>query len=116
MTAADLARHTTVESLGRALRAAIGHRRLVLVIDDAWSLADALALRVGGPNCAHLVTTRFPTVAWQFAPTGTLAVGELSAADGAALLAALAPTAVAAEQRRRMNWRARSAACPWRSR
>jgi len=79
-------------------------------------LADALALRVGGPDCAHLVTTRFPTVAWQFAPTGTLAVGELSAADGAALLAALAPTAVAAEQRRRMNWRARSAACPWRSR
>jgi len=97
MSAADLARHSSVESLGKALRAAIGQRRLLLVIDDAWALTDALALRVGGPNCAHLVTTRFPIVAWQFASTGTLALGELAEEESVTLLAALAPTAVAAE-------------------
>jgi len=97
MPAAELARHQGVAVLGKALRAAIGQRRLLLVIDDAWTLDDALALQVGGPNCGRLVTTRFPTVAWQFAARGTLALGELAEDASVALLATLAPGAVAAE-------------------
>jgi tetratricopeptide (TPR) repeat protein len=97
MPAADLACHQSAQSLGKAVRAAIGQRRLLLVIDDAWALEDALALQVGGANCGRLVTTRFPTVAWQFAPTGTRALGELDVDDSVSLLASLAPAAVAAE-------------------
>src|SRR5204862_3684335 len=51
------------EAWGSAIRTAIGTRKMLLVIDDAWQLEEALTFRVGGPNCAHLVTTRFPSIA-----------------------------------------------------
>src|SRR5215469_605453 len=53
-------------SWGQALRAAIGRRRWLLVIDDAWDGEDALAFQIGGERCAHLLTSRLPHVA--FAP------------------------------------------------
>lgn len=42
----------------QAVKDAIGPRRMLLVIDDAWDINAALWLRCGGPNCAHLLTTR----------------------------------------------------------
>lgn len=42
----------------QAVKDAIGQRRMLLVIDDAWDAEAALCLRVGGPYCAHLLTTR----------------------------------------------------------
>ncbi len=82
---------------GQSLRAAIGKRRLLLVIDDVWQLDAALALQVGGPYCAHLITTRFPQIAFEFATEGAMEVPELSDADGLALLARFAPEIVAQE-------------------
>ncbi|HWS82855.1 MAG TPA: NB-ARC domain-containing protein, partial [Ktedonobacteraceae bacterium] len=38
---------TSRESWGQALRAAIGHCQILLIIDDAWSAEDALAFRIG---------------------------------------------------------------------
>ena len=58
------------EAWAIALRRAIGSRSMLLVIDDAWRLEDALTLKVGGPNCAHLVTTRFPNIATAMAADG----------------------------------------------
>ncbi|HEY6540904.1 MAG TPA: NB-ARC domain-containing protein, partial [Ktedonobacteraceae bacterium] len=66
------------EALAVQLRHAIGTRRMLLVIDDAWELEDALAFKVGGPNCAHLVTTRFPRIANAFAPNATSVIHELA--------------------------------------
>lgn len=79
-----------------ALHRRIGGRRLLLVIDDAWNPDDALALQVGGPHCAQLMTTRFPAVALEFGGAA-LRVGELVPADGLRLLEALAPEAVGAD-------------------
>jgi tetratricopeptide (TPR) repeat protein len=79
------------ESWSRALRAVIGSRRLLLVIDDAWSPEDALAFQVGGSQCAHLLTTRLPNVAFAFAREGTLAIPELQNSDGLSLLARFVP-------------------------
>ncbi len=84
----------------QALTAAIGNRAMLLVLDDAWTIEGALALKVGGPNCAYLVTTRFPTIAYQIAPDGAVLLQELSAADGMDLLQHLAPRVVNQEHER----------------
>ncbi|HAE83355.1 MAG TPA: hypothetical protein DCK85_08190, partial [Ktedonobacter sp.] len=65
--------------------------------DDAWRIEDALAFQVGGVNCAHLVTTRFPEIALQFAHDGSTVVHELSEDEGMSLLARLAPEVVASK-------------------
>jgi tetratricopeptide (TPR) repeat protein/transcriptional regulator with XRE-family HTH domain len=81
----------------RALQAAIGQRCLLLVIDDAWSINDALALQVGGAECAYLLTTRQPQVAFAFAQEKTITIHELAEADGLALLARFVPQLVQQE-------------------
>ncbi|HEX7734969.1 MAG TPA: tetratricopeptide repeat protein [Ktedonobacteraceae bacterium] len=82
------------ESWGRALRAAIGQRRLLLVVDDAWQIENALAFQVGGALCAHLLTTRLPHIAFAFAREGVLTIAELSNDNGLALLARHVPQLV----------------------
>jgi tetratricopeptide (TPR) repeat protein/DNA-binding XRE family transcriptional regulator len=86
-----------LEDWRRALRAAIGQRSLLLVIDDVWSVNDALALQVGGPRCAYLLTTRQPQVAFAFSPEKTSNIHELVEADGLALLARFVPQLVQQE-------------------
>ncbi len=90
---ADMATEMSNEARARTLRGVIGGRRLLLVIDDAWKIEDALLFKVGGPNCAHLVTTRFPTLAAQFAPGagGAVSVKELEKEQSIELLRLLAP-------------------------
>jgi hypothetical protein len=56
-----------VEQRKQAIRQAIGQRGLLLVIDDAWQLEAAEAMRCGGPNCVHLLTSRDKGLARQFA-------------------------------------------------
>ncbi len=74
-----------------ALRAAIGSRRLLLILDDVWSAADALALQVGGMQCASILTTRLPQVAFIFAPEGVMLVPELEGVSALAMLASFVP-------------------------
>ena len=74
------------ESWGQVLRDAIGTRRLLLIIDDAWTAEDALALQVGGPACTYLLTTRQSQVASGFAQEGTIVIPQLEEADGLDLL------------------------------
>jgi tetratricopeptide (TPR) repeat protein/transcriptional regulator with XRE-family HTH domain len=89
--------HANIEGWQKAITAAIGERRMLLVIDDAWKIEDALAFRVGGPHCAHLVTTRFPVIAHRFAQGETIEVHELDEDNGLRLLERLAPEAVRSE-------------------
>lgn len=78
-----------------ALRAALGPRRMVLVVDDAWELESALPFQVDAPNCALLVTTRQPRIAREMTRTGHHTVPELTEEDGLTLLSQLAPAVVA---------------------
>ena len=93
----DHAQRSRPQAWAENIHAAIGQRRMLLVIDDAWEIADALAFRVGGPSCAHIVTTRFPEIARHFAAEGAVVVRELDDPDGRLLLMRLAPEVVAAE-------------------
>lgn len=63
----DLSGLPSVEARCAAVREAIGQRRLLLVIDDAWQIDHALALDCGGPHCAIVLTTRNRSIAQQFA-------------------------------------------------
>ena len=88
---AETAGVTCPRAWAQTLHAAIGSRRFLIVIDDAWSIEDALAFKVGGLRCCYLLTTRFSTIAFQFAGTSASRVHELDAADGTQLLTRLSP-------------------------
>ena len=79
------------EELGQALRQALWSKQMLLVLDDAWTLEDAQAYLVGGPDCTYLLTTRIPGVALQFAGEGSVRLLELSQEEGMRLLAQIAP-------------------------
>lgn len=87
----------SIEEWMRALHARIGVRKMLLIIDDAWSCQEALAFKIGGPNCAYLLTTRFPTLALSFANTGARVVAELSESESLQLLARFVPEIIARE-------------------
>jgi tetratricopeptide (TPR) repeat protein/transcriptional regulator with XRE-family HTH domain len=79
------------EALGQALRRGLWSRRVLLVLDDAWKIEDALVYLVGGPHCAYLLTTRIPDVAIQFAGEQNVHLPELSEEEGMYLLVQIAP-------------------------
>ncbi len=100
---ADVEEATNWSAWGRALSATIGNRRMLLIIDDAWQAEHALALQVGGPRCAHLLTTRLPQVAFTFAQQGVLQVPELAEDDALALLARYVPQLVQEQQQQALK-------------
>ncbi|WP_201388670.1 helix-turn-helix transcriptional regulator [Ktedonobacter sp. SOSP1-85] len=86
-----LERAESSETLAMLLRATIGPRRLLLLLDDAWTLENAQTLQVGGPHCAYLLTTRIPALAYHFANTASLQIPELSLEESLDLLASFIP-------------------------
>jgi transcriptional regulator with XRE-family HTH domain len=78
MAKAEMDRLATNESWAQAIQSRIGERRMLLVIDDARQVETALLFKVGGPHCAHLVTTRFPQVAVYFAGEGVIPVYQFN--------------------------------------
>ncbi len=88
---AEAAQLTTHDAWAKAVRIAIGARRMLLIIDDVWTLEEMVSFKVGGNVCAYLFTTRFPHLAWHVAADGALPVFELSEADSLLLLERLAP-------------------------
>ena len=94
----DLADIADPHARRQRLDNAIGQRKLLLVIDDAWEIEAAKLLRSAGPQVAHLLTTRDRSLARTFAgATHAVSVSVLDAAAGYALLQALAPDACAAD-------------------
>ncbi|HYU71128.1 MAG TPA: tetratricopeptide repeat protein, partial [Ktedonobacteraceae bacterium] len=91
------------EAWALALRSAIGLRHMLLVIDDAWNVDAALIFKVGGPNCAHLVTTRYPTIATHVAGDGATRLKELSEDSSMELLRLLAPQVISKEERKALD-------------
>lgn len=80
------------------MRVAQGH--YLIVIDDVWTLEHALALKIGGAHCVHLVTTRSPSIAYGFAFDAALAIEELTEEESFALLNVLAPMVVVEAEER----------------
>jgi hypothetical protein len=71
----------------------VDQRKMLIVCDDCDTQEDALLVRMIGPNCARLLTTRDATVARSFAGTsGAVEIGLLEASDAAELLKSFAPS------------------------
>ena len=87
----ELEKLSSLDAQARAIHSAIGMRRMLLVIDDAWKSDEARRFKLGGPNCAHVLTTRLPEVAIDFAGEGTRVVHELLEDDGLTLLERFVP-------------------------
>lgn len=76
----------------RKLREYIGERRMLLIVDDAWTLAEAMLFQVGGSRCVYLVTTRFPAIALSLGREQTTRLGELPEEEGLKLFYHLVPS------------------------
>lgn len=96
----EIAKLSSIEAWAKAIHTAIGIRRMLLIVDDAWQAESALAFKLGGPNCAHLLTTRIPGIAMEFAFANedVTTVKELSEGESLILLTQLAPKVVEAEK------------------
>jgi hypothetical protein len=90
VTSSDVENPESPLAWRQALRLAIGARQMLLIIDDAWTVEDALALQVGGSQCTHLLITRQSQIALAFAQQA-IVVPQLEEADGLALLAHYVP-------------------------
>lgn len=82
------------EAWATALRTAIGSRQILLIIDDAWNVEEGLTFKVGGPNCAHLVTTRFPYIGMTMGADNITTISELNTEESMKLLRQIAPQVV----------------------
>lgn len=89
------AKATTIPALNTLLERHIQGKRMLIIIDDAWNIADALACKVGNARCGYLLTTRSPVIAAEFTQT-MYAVPSLNDTDSLSLLAAIAPDVIAA--------------------
>ncbi|HEY4035800.1 MAG TPA: NB-ARC domain-containing protein [Ktedonobacteraceae bacterium] len=78
----------------QALQAAIGPRRILLILDDVWTVEDARALQIGGPQCSYLLTARQSQIAFTFDRLGAITIPELEEADRLVLLARYVPRLV----------------------
>jgi tetratricopeptide (TPR) repeat protein len=87
------------EQRAQALKNAIGQRAFLLILDDCWEETTEL-LCCGGPRCAHLITTRLPSVAHKLVGSRerTLEVTRLSADAAYLLLEEIAPVAWGAHE------------------
>lgn len=65
---------------------------MLLILDDAWNLADAFAFQIGGEQCTHLLTTRFPALAAAFAREQVCCLEQLEDEESIVLLENLAPS------------------------
>ena len=91
ITSSDIENPENPLAWRRALRSALDSRRILLVIDDAWTIEDARTLQIGGKQCAHLLTTCQSEVALKLAHQQAIPVPQLEEADGLALLARYVP-------------------------
>lgn len=82
----------------RAVHAAVGDRRMLLVLDDVWTAEDALALQIGGPACGCLLTARSPALVQELTGFEPVEVSELGPDASLRLIEAYAPTAVKARR------------------
>jgi len=111
----EMARLNQSDTWARAIHDAIGNRRMLLVIDDAWTVEDALTMKTGGTRTAHIVTTRYPSIAAHIAVETATQIQELNAEDSMTLLRLLAPQVVDVEAKKAYDLIHAVGGLPWPS-
>lgn len=85
-----------IEEISAQLTAVLRDKRFLLIVDDVWQTDHAAPFRVGGQQCATLLTSRLNDVASALAPTAgdVYRLPVLDEAAGLELLSNLAPDTV----------------------
>jgi len=65
----DLLRAKTIEEATAQLTALLRTKRMLLIVDDVWEPEHVMPFKVGGRECAMLITTRINSVAQSLAST-----------------------------------------------
>ncbi|MCC7209523.1 MAG: hypothetical protein IT323_19595 [Anaerolineae bacterium] len=88
-----------IEDVSAQLAAVLHDRRVLILLDDVWKADHVMPFRVGGAQCAMILTTRLNEVAVALAPTAPdiLRLPVLDDDSGFALLSQLAPEIVQAQ-------------------
>jgi DNA-binding SARP family transcriptional activator len=92
----DPGKTPSLEEVKAQLTAVLRDKRVLLILDDVWYSEHASPFRVGGRNCALLITSRLNEVAQALAPTprDIYRLAVLSPDKGLELLATLTPESV----------------------
>jgi hypothetical protein len=92
----DIHREKTVEDAARRLSAVLRNKRMLLIIDDVWVDAHAIPFKIGGSECAVLITTRANSVAQVLAgtPNNIYRLNVLTEEKSLELLNKIAPDVV----------------------
>jgi WD40 repeat protein len=89
----------TIDAAASRLSEALGDRRFLLVIDDAWREQDLRPFLRGGPNTTRLITTRIDTILGP--DTARVPVDAMRGTEAVALLARNLPEDQVDEERER---------------
>jgi hypothetical protein len=90
---ASIAQLKRIDDRARAVANEVDQRRMLIVCNDCEEQETAVLVRMIGPNCVRLLTTRSPGVAAAFAGSnGAIEITPLSSADAGELLARNANT------------------------
>ena len=87
-----------VEHVAKVIRQALARRRMLLVIDDAWHSSIGTALKLGGSECVHILTTCLMSVALDFDFQGAVKVPGFTESDGLRLFEQQAPNALKGQE------------------
>lgn len=60
-----------IEEISAQITAALRDKRVLLIVDDVWQAEHAVPFRVGGQQCALVMTSRLNDVATALAPTAS---------------------------------------------
>jgi tetratricopeptide (TPR) repeat protein len=87
----EIGQMTAIGLRTAAIRAVLANCSALLIIDDAWQAKHAGWFRLGGQDCAHIVTTRLPAVTDAFSDARRIIVKTLAEKESLRLLYNLAP-------------------------
>lgn len=92
----DLLKAETVEEASSQLTALLQNKRMLLILDDVWEPEHTIPFKIGGRDCAMLVTTRVNNVAQAIAPTpdNIYKLSVLTDENALHLLQTLAPSVI----------------------
>lgn len=87
----EISKYSRKRDLTELIRDAVGSRKVLVIIDDAWDITSAVAFRIGCDSCVYLLTTRQPSIAADFAESEDFRVNELDIDQGVDLIKSMVP-------------------------
>lgn len=97
ITGQELTKLGAIRLRTNAIHNSIKQKQMLIVLDDVWENEAVRPFQLGGSNSIHVLTTRQPPIATQFAGDNMIQVSELNEQFAFELLQHLAPRVVAHE-------------------